>query len=377
MFKKHISFKHLKNCIIENIVITEGLLMLFLKKIIYGLSTTFLMNTIAFANLPYYPITFPRDEAAHFTNVPYPVTNMTEWWYYNGKFTTMSGRNFGYCIFYLYVQVIKNGKQLRGPMVYFLLTDIDKQIVYKFINHNLPITKLNSKNLDLAFGENFTLQRNSDNRYALIFNATTENGSKVQMNLTLEPSMKRPVMLIGKTGLINMWNNTNSYYYSRTNLRMTQGDFKIDDDTYKINPAKSLSWMDHQWGDFMLDPLSHPWVWASIQLDNGLEMNVMGKYHPIFNKADNMAANIFLPNGQYIYTTQVEYTPAKIESGQIYPESYTLSIKSLNLSLKLDSLVPGQYAGYTSEAVSSATGTFQGLPVKGQAYIENTSVHLH
>ncbi|MEO8401117.1 MAG: lipocalin-like domain-containing protein [Gammaproteobacteria bacterium] len=351
--------------------------MRFLRKMSYGLFAALFMNTIAFANLPYHPITFPRDEAAHYTNVPYPVTNMTEWWYYNGKFTTMNDRNFGYCIFYLYAQAAKNGNLVRGPMVYFLLADIDKQIVYKFLAFDLPITKLNTKNLDLAFGNNFTLQRSPDNRYAFNFHATTENGSDVQMSLTLEPSFERPVMLNGKTGLINMWNNTNSYYYSRTNLKTINGDFAIDSDSYKINPAKSLSWMDHQWGDFMLNPLAHPWVWTSIQLDNGLEMNIMGKYHPLLNKADDLAANVFLPNGaQYVYTTQVEYTPAKVESGQFYPESYTVNIKSLNLSLKLESLVPGQYIGNTWEGVSSVTGKFQGQPVKGQAYTENTSVHL-
>lgn len=334
-----------------------------------------LFSQSALANLPYYPIVFPRDDAAHNGNTPYPVTNMTEWWYYNGKFTTMDGRNFGYCVFYLYVQQIKNGQKILYPMVYFLLTDIDKQKVYKFLTHDLSITELDVNNLNVAFGNDFKLRLDQNNIYSLDFHAKTEDGTDVKLSLDLTPAANYPVMLNGKTGLIDMWDNTNSYYYSRTHLNTVSGSVNINNDYYTVNPAKSLSWMDHQWGDFMLNPLTHPWVWASIQLDNGMEMNVIGKYHPLLHQTYNLVSNILLPNGaQYFYTTEVQYTPAKINKGQHYPASYTLNIKPLNLSLKLYSLAPDQYVGNVWEGVSSAVGTFQGQPVAGQSYTENTSV---
>src|SRR3990167_1595716 len=57
-----------------------------------------LSSSLAFASIPYYPVTFPRDEAAHFENVPYDFRQLMEWWYLNGKLLTDEGKNFGYYV---------------------------------------------------------------------------------------------------------------------------------------------------------------------------------------------------------------------------------------------------------------------------------------
>ena len=42
----------------------------------------------ALANLPYYPLQFPRDEGAHVKNIPYAYQHLIEWWYFNGLIKT-------------------------------------------------------------------------------------------------------------------------------------------------------------------------------------------------------------------------------------------------------------------------------------------------
>ncbi len=336
-----------------------------------------MFSTLSVANLPYYPIEFPRDDAAHFEHVRYPVSTMTEWWYYNGMFTTSNDRHFGYCVFYLYQQSEKNGTLQRAPMLYFLLTDIDQQKVYRLINTNLNITTLDTQKLNVAFGNQITLQRMDDSFYHYLLNINTQmgDGTKVQLSLKLTSDAHRQYMPNNVTGLIPMWDNTNSYYYARTRLN-TQGFVEVNGSRLEINPAKSLSWMDHQWGDFKIGYGNHPWVWASIQLNNGLEMDIIGKYHPFQNKTSDLQANILLPNGKYYFTNHLEYIPAERTPGHKYPESYTLRIPELDLNLRLQALVHDQYASIIWEGVSSAVGTYQGKSVSGHAYTENTSIAL-
>ncbi|HLX52901.1 MAG TPA: lipocalin-like domain-containing protein, partial [Aquella sp.] len=83
-----------------------------------------------FANLPYHPIQLPRDDAGHLTNTPYPVKNMSEWWYYSGKLTTQEGRHFGYYLIIFNLTKYVLGLKIAVPLYTLQLTDIDHNKVY-------------------------------------------------------------------------------------------------------------------------------------------------------------------------------------------------------------------------------------------------------
>ena len=57
-----------------------------------------------------------------------------------------------------------------------------------------------------------------------------------------------------------------SYYYSYTRLA-AGGTLTIDG---KETAASGTVWMDHQWGDFQIDPAG--WDWFSLHLDDGTEL---------------------------------------------------------------------------------------------------------
>lgn len=327
------------------------------------------LSCSAWANLPYHPIQFPRDDAAHHDNVPYPVKNMTEWWYYNGQLTTKSGRHFGYYLFFF--NAYQNKSMLPG--FYIQLTDIDNKKVYgkKMFFFNKKNISLSTQKLDLKYGKDLTLQKNQ-NTYLL---NTKIKGSYKQppFALSLQFTPTRAVLLASKTGLIDMRNDTNSYYYSFSNL-LTNGYIQIGDERLEIDPKQSLSWMDHQWGDFILTP-GYQWMWASIQLQNGLEMDLAAGMDPKTKKIIPAWANIIMPNNSRIYLTNPQdfsYQDRGLPKGEKHPLTYDLIIPSIDLKLTMDAYVPGQNVNGIWEGISSVKGTLKGKPVTGQATTENT-----
>lgn len=334
----------------------------------------FLTSFSAFANLPYYPIQFPRDEAAHTDNTPYPMGNMMEWWYYNGTLTSKTGRHLGYYLSFNYVQRLVNGTKVAEPVFEIQVTDIDKQKVYAnqiyFADKDVSMS---SQNLDVAFGKNLTLRKDHDTYFLDVAYQSVE-GEAVTMSIRFVPT--REALLIGKTGLVDMWDDTNSYYYSFTHVK-SEGYVKIDNEVLEIDPQNSLSWMDHQWGDFIILNGYNQWMWTSIQLTNGMEINLGRIIDPKTQTVVNATANIVMPDGSHQYFLHPEEfscVPNPGLLGQRHPYSYDVEIPGVGLKLTLTALAPNQDANGIWEGVSSAEGTYQNGAVSGQAYTENTVV---
>lgn len=331
----------------------------------------FIPSISAWANLPYTPIQFPRDDAAHYANTPYPVKNITEWWYYNGKFTTTNGRHFGYYITYMYAQNPKLGHKIMFGLFLVQIADIDNQKVYGYADYYLRKKSMSfaTDKLDAKLGTN-TLTKNGDT-YLINIAVKPKKGPAIKLNLQLTPT--RDALLASKTGLIDMSHNTNSYYYSYTNLK-TAGNVTLGNEALEINPKQSISWMDHQWGDFTLTSKSH-WVWASVQLENGLEMDLAASVDPITKKYTAAWANIIMPDGSRVYLTKptdFQYSDEGRLKGQQHPNVYNLVIPSLDLKLHFQADVPGQDVDGVWEGISTATGTYQGKKISGIANTEST-----
>lgn len=329
-----------------------------------------LLADFAWANLPYHPIQFPRDEAAHHANVPYSTQRLSEWWYYNGTLTSSTGRKFGYYINYCYLQ--SNSKKPTVRYLGIQITDIDKQKVYgtrAFFSEN--DSSYATDHLEIQLGKNISLKKLGAT-FFLAGDVLAKN-DKLQFSLQLTPSALRPTpLLINGTGLVDMWENKNSYYYSYTQL-MTTGWLAINAERFDLDAQKSLSWMDHQWGDFIVKPGINQWFWTSVQLANGLEIN-LGKI--IDNKTRKQIggwANVILPDDKRIYLLNfADFSYLPQETMQKFPLKYDLLIPSLDLVLHSQALAPKQDANIIWEAVSEVSGSYQGKIVSGQAYAEST-----
>lgn len=334
------------------------------------ISTIFLFFTSfsVWANLPYFLIQFPRDEAAHFKNVPYPVKELTEWWCYNGKLTTKDGHKFGYYISYFYMQAQAHGKIESVPQFVMQLVDLDHQKTYAYGIYSPPKkSHFSTEKLDISLDKNLTLKKVGD-AYVLKGDVQSRQGQKVQFALQLTPT--RDVLLAQEKGLIDMWKNKNSYFYSYTHLN-TAGSIQIGNEKFTLDPANSLSWMDHQWGDFMVMPGETQWMYANVQLENGIELTLGIPVDPKTGQPMSKKMSIVMPDGKKIYTTNFKYTPHTM-AGHLYPLSYDLSIPEINLQLKLNALSPKQAANTVWEGVNVAQGNYNGAIVQGQAFTENT-----
>jgi predicted secreted hydrolase len=343
-----------------------------LKKFILNFCTLFavLYCLTSQANLPYYPIQFPHDDAAHFENVPYPVNNMTEWWYYNGRFTSKNGKKFGYYINYSYIRLNVFNKIVMLPIFMIQIADLDTKKVYgKMLLTPAKESHFSTQDLDLAFGKNITVQKNQ-NTYQLDGEVAPEKPGDDAFKFSLTATPVRDPLLIGGNGLIDMWDNTNSYYYSYTNLK-TEGYFQINDEKFEIDPAQSLLWMDHQWGDFLVVPGKTAWFFALVQLDNNMQLSLALTYDTKTKTYYGGFSSIIMPDNSRIYTQNPKLTVRR-DPGQRQPQHFDVSIPEVNLQLSLDSYAENQNVNMIYESASAVSGMWNGQPVKGSGNVEST-----
>lgn len=338
-----------------------------------------LMSFNVWAKLPYYPIEFPRDEAAHFENVPYQgqFKKMMEWWYFNGTLVSKTGKKLGYYISFNYMY--EPTRNIMVPFIQFQVTDIDYQKVYaKQLFLLDPKTySFSSTALDIHYGDKYSLQK-INGTYLLQGNIPSNQGVNLEFALRLTQKPVSDVLLVNEKGLVDMWNDTNSYYYSFTKL-MTSGYFKVGNEFYELDPKNSLSWFDHQWGDFIIVPGQNQWMWTSIQLENGLDINLGVILDKVTKQPASATVNIVMPDNSRVFITDIskfKYIPQEVKPGEKHPLSYELDIPQIKLHLNLTALAAGQDLNGIWEGVSKVEGVYQGQPIKGQAYTENT-VHYN
>lgn len=335
--------------------------------------TSFMATSMANAAIPYSPIEFPKDEAAHHNT--YSANQLSEWWYYNGKIHTTSGNTFGYFASLNYTRL----GTIYFPYIHVQITDLDHQKVYTKFQY-FPQTEgsfqksfdSNSLNHAIANADgSFSVKQNADSSMDLKASVTADDGTPLQLDFHLRP--QKPVVLISNSlGFSEMWDNFDTYYYSYTDLQ-TEGTFQINYDRYVLAGDNS-SWMDHQWGDFVVWPwqqMVHPWFWQSIRLDNGIDIN-LAVIDPLSLFTKRQRATAVLPNGEIHYLEDFIFTPKQIDPTSHYPTVYHLTIPALDLDLDIAVALPGQTSLGISEAISNITGTYQGSPVSGFSYSEST-----
>ncbi len=328
-----------------------------------------LFSVSVFANLPYYPIEFPRDEAGHHANVPYQIKNLTEWWYFSGKLTTNMGRQFGYFIAVFHI-IPSPGKARPDAVLMMQLTDLKTQAVYGvtklFFGKD---AKFSTDKLDVRLGDKFQLGKDQSSYYIIMKDLEVPKlAHKLSMMLSVTPS-KAPLS-INKTGLLDMYDNTNTYYYSNVRMR-TVGMIDIGEVLHNIEGDGSSSWMDHQWGDFVLTPKKR-WIWTCAQLDNGMDFSAFELIDGKTKKVIRKLANIIMPDDSRFYTADIDIQTSERDEHSHYPARYDVTINPLNLQVSLDSYASNQNSNGFWEGAHAAKGQYNGNPVTGFSYVENT-----
>jgi predicted secreted hydrolase len=176
------------------------------------------------------------------------------------------------------------------------------------------------------------------------------------------------------TGLFPFLNGS-SYYYSLPNVQ-TSGTLTLGGTTSEVT---GTSWFDRQWGTWDWTDLDR-WTWMGIHLDNGESLNLWD----LFTKQgeERWATVLHRDGSQSIVSvsplakdaTDFATSPT---TGQRYAGQWTVEIPGLDTRLTVTATPTLQeiqahdpFSPGINEAASTVTGSYQGQPVTGRAYVE-------
>lgn len=335
--------------------------------------------------LPYYPVRFPRDHAAHHGNVPYEdqLKDLTEWWYFNGKLVSTTGQVYGLFITLFREQIDRVNISCRAIVH---LEDVAGQQIYsKMIEFAAKDTHLDTTDLKIEYNNTLgriTLIREDTHTFRIRCETILDQNFKLYLDLRFGQLESKAPLLIKhhkdsqEPGLVPFGPaGKNSYYYSMTRLN-TAGRVVLGSDQLDIDKRTSLCWMDHQWGDFLFtDELR--WTWLSMQLDNRIEVN--GALFPLDESSVGFAwANVLMPTGSdsYVYLSPDIEIKILSTSPNGHPTKLKLDISPLDLSVSMIVQLPFDTDANIWERFCQAEGIYRGQRIAGSGFIENTNSNI-
>ncbi len=305
----------------------------------------------------YPPIAFPKDEAPH--------TDLSEWWYYTGHLGAADGREWGFELVVF--------QALRGPMppvyvAHFAVTDRQRR-VFRYEERD-------SREAQPQPAEGFALDVR-DWRMQGRLGHDHLSAAMAEYAIELDLSTDRPPVL-HDGGLVSFGPAGDSYYYSRTRMDVNG---MLDDHGEQV-AVRGLAWSDRQWGNFLV--LGGGWDWFSLQLDDGsdLMLNLIRDAQGVTRLAYGTYVE---PSGAYRHLGADRFEVASTgrwtspRNGATYPMGWRARLLDPPLDVVLEPVLEDQELDTTRttntiywEGASDVFGTRDGLPIRGQAYVEMT-----
>jgi predicted secreted hydrolase len=321
---------------------------------------------------PGWEFEFPRDHGSH-------DQYRTEWWYYTGHLRTESGRRYGFELTFFRVGVTTEPKATQWDLrhialAHFAVTDVDGKAFryYEKMNRMSRFTAGAATGRLHVFNEGWRATTNPDGSWRIVAAAGED-----AIDLTLR-TRKAPAVH-GENGISVKAQGPGfaSHYYSMTRLEA--------EGTVNKQACSGLAWMDHEFGSSVLRENQQGWDWFSIQLDNDTELMVY-----IIRKTDGTpdvtsSGSLVTSDGRVIpiKRDQLRVTPLarwkSAKSGATYPVKWKVEVPALRIALTLDPLLQNQELitrGSTQvtywEGAMRVDGTFGGVAVRGDGYVEMT-----
>ena len=306
------------------------------------------------------PVRFPQDDAAH--------DALLEWWYYNGHLDSQDGKSYGFELV-VFKREAQSGR--KGLVAHVAVIDHQRRVFqYSEAIAIPPQGSGPSAGFDLRVNT-VVVQGAGGNDHI--------QGTTADYGLDLRLTSQKPPVLQGEDGFIGVSGSEQSYYYSRT--RMAANGTLMDHGSPLA--VAGTAWMDHQWGDFMLEG-GGGWDWYSLQLDNGADIMlsvvrddagrqalVYGTYVDQAGRATHLRAEDFTVEAQSRWVS-----PA---TNGDYPMGWRLQVPGHALQLQLEPVLEDQELDTRAsvgraywEGQVLATGTQLDQPVTGKGYVELT-----
>ena len=315
------------------------------------------LATVATTAAPY-EFEFPRDHGSH-------DDFATEWWYTTGHLTTSDNHRYGFELTFFRVRA---GEGAGAPLTawdlrnlelaHFAITDIDgKQFhYYEKLNRASKFTANAAAGYLDVFNEGWRMTTTRDGSWRLI-----AADGKDAIDLVLR-SRKLPAIHA---------EHRLSNYYSLTRLEASG--------TINGRRAQGEAWFDHEFGSAALRQTQRGWDWYSVQLDNESELMLY------VIRGVESSGSLITSDGHVIpiRADQMQIRSSRRwhskKSGATYPMNWTITIPALRIALTLDPLLDDQELVTRSstrvtywEGAVAAQGSFDGVAVRGEGYVEMT-----
>jgi predicted secreted hydrolase len=337
------------------------------------------------------PVVLPRDDGPH--------DRLTEWWYYTGHLRTPDGRELGFedVIFRAergdfpvsWASHVAITDETGSAFRYAQRSEIGPQVDRSPrgpdgapTGFDLSIAGYDPADPSTIANPPWAM-RGTDGRDAIAFELSPAEAAEagvpggMALDLTLTPT--KPAALHDTDGYADFGPAGGSYYYSRTRMDAT-GSVVLDG---VRQPVEGSVWFDHQWGDFIAIG-GGGWDWFAIELDDETDLMVNrvraadGSYPFAYGTlvgADGTTAHI-PGDGMSIDATGTWTSPA---TGTTYPSGWRVRVPGEGLDLTVTPTIPGQELDTREttgviywEGSTDVTGTRDGAPVSGAAYVELT-----
>ena len=323
------------------------------------------------------PLNLPRDLYAH----PHA---QTEWWYYTGHLTTVSGKNYGFelVFFKRRTDLDKFGVvplRLFGNPFYFAhfaLTDVDdKQFRYnhrKSSNGPFDLTAAASEQHYYVRLGDWSV-REAENQHVL--RATLDDDTVFEATLTAQ----KPPVLNGRGGVSFKDEGEASRYFSLTRIKV-EGDLTTNGVTEHFT---GQAWFDREFGTWTATENQKGWDWFSIQLDNNCELMCYQLRDSKHNVSPFSSGTFINETGHATALINEDFTIEPTghwkspRTNATYPSGWRIKVDRLALDLIVSPVMPDQELdtrGTTMivywEGANTVTGTAGGSAVKGRAYAE-------
>jgi predicted secreted hydrolase len=192
------------------------------------------------------------------------------------------------------------------------------------------------------------------------------HASSLRYALTLNARPEKPYVLHGGgTGVIRQGTAVSAYY---SDTRMAaHGTLRSG---LRTIPFTGTAWLDHQWGDFAVNPSALHWDWFSCRFDDRTEVM-------LYRFRDGHASGTFVDrsgHGRLVSSFDaVLGTRVLRAAGRRWPLDWTIGVPAERLTLALRAVVPDQLVRGVLlptfwEGAVTATGTKHGV-----CFVEETS----
>lgn len=313
-------------------------------------------------------IRFPEDEGKH-TMLP----NL-EWWYTVIHATSeTSGERYSILV-----------THFNNLFRFFTVTNLDRKYHISGTTMGQLKSQVGFLNIQhkTKYGTDIYRSRKDDNGQLVPFEYEIKtHHDRMNLNVSMK-ALKKPLMVAGD-GYMAVGSSGHSWYYSLTRLEVS-GTIEVDG---KKENIRGEAWMDHQWGPFIISPVSfgkafESYEWFCLQLDDGSEIMISNIYDRDFNLPKTEAyggVERITADGAARHTVKRNFTRTGYwqdpVSSHYMSMGWRLEVPEWDLDLTLtpsfhDQMVRFPLKGDFWEGSISVEGTIAGKHVTGKSFGE-------